>query len=267
MYEGGFALVGLATAALIVAATHERSPLARALGLPVLRWIGVRSYGIYLWHWPVMALTRPGIDVPLDGWALFGMQVAITIVLAELSYRFVEAPIRGGALGRLWRELRESMVSPEWRRGAGMAAAGMAGAAGVAAFAVFLTLAQAPEQPPSFALESVRLVNTGDEVGAEFEADRGTPVALTVGRAASGNEEAPGSVPRHPATADSSARLALAVREAGQLAEAEQAASLAALQSTFSRGLAPAAQKRARGPRAGHGDRGLGHAGGGARAR
>ena len=79
LYQGGFALVGVATAALIVAATHERSPLARGLGVPLLRWIGLRSYGIYLWHWPVMALTRPGVDVPLDGWALFAMQVAITL--------------------------------------------------------------------------------------------------------------------------------------------------------------------------------------------
>ena len=248
LYEGGFALVGVATAALIAAATHDRSPLARALGMPVLRWIGVRSYGIYLWHWPVMALTRPGVDVPLDGWALFGMQVAITVALADLSYRFVEAPIRGGALGGLWRGLREGMASPDWRRGAGMAAAGMAGAGGMAAFVVFLTLAQAPEQPPSFALESVRLVNTGDEVVTEAGIDGSEAIApgvdVTPGPVV---EPAPGAAPTQPPPVDASARLEVAVREARQLAEAEQAASLVVLRSTFSQGLAPPPHKRAEG--------------------
>ena len=68
LYQGGFALVGVATAALIVAATHKRSPLAQGLGTPVLRWVGVRSYGIYLWHWPVMVLTRPASTCRSTAW-------------------------------------------------------------------------------------------------------------------------------------------------------------------------------------------------------
>ena len=247
LYEGGFALVGIATAALIVAATHERSPLARALGTSVLRWVGVRSYSIYLWHWPVMALTRPGVDVPLDGWTLFGMQVAITVALAELSYRFVETPIREGAPGRLWQGLRESLRSPEWRRGATVATAGVAGAAGMAAFVVFLVLAQPPEQPPSFALERVRLVNVGEESSATGTAGA-TPAGsgVDVGSAPLREAEAGGGAAR-PAAVDSYARLAVAVHEAHRLVEAEQAASLAALQSTFSRGLAPAPRERPEG--------------------
>ena len=245
LYEGGFALVGVATAALIVGATHERSPLARALGAPVLRWIGVRSYGIYLWHWPVMALTRPGIDVPFDGWALFGTQVAVTVALAELSYRFVEAPIREGALGRLWQGLREGLVSPEWRRGAAVAFAGMAGAAGLAVFVVFLVLAQTPAQPPSFELESVRLVNVGGEAETVTSPGEGTLIAP-------GPDARPDPVvetaPAQPPAVDSQARLARAVHEARQIVEAEQAASLAALQTTFSRGLAPPAREGPAGP-------------------
>lgn len=237
LYEGGFALVGVATAALIVAATHERSPLARALGMPVLRWIGVRSYGIYLWHWPVMALTRPGIDVPLDGWALFGLQVAITVALAELSYRYVEAPVREGVLGRLWQGLRESLTSPEWRRGATVAVAGLTGTAGLSAFVVFLVLAQSPERPPSFALESVRLVNVGDRAGA----------ALVEPAADVAPDPIVGTAAR-PTTVDSHTRLAVAVQEARQQVEAEQAASLAALQTTFSRGLAPPPREHPAGP-------------------
>ena len=154
LYRGGFALTGVATAALIVAATHGRSPFARLLGIQPLPWLGLRSYGIYLWHWPVMALTRPGVDVPLDGLALFALQAALTLALAEASYRWVETPIRTGALGRLRQRLRAG--APLWRRGA-VALGGAATLAGAGALAFAVTVARAPEQPPYFALGSVRI--------------------------------------------------------------------------------------------------------------
>jgi hypothetical protein len=61
-----------------------------------LRWIGVRSYGIYLWHWPVFMLTRPQLDIRLDGWPLFLLRLLLVAALAELSFRFVETPFRRG---------------------------------------------------------------------------------------------------------------------------------------------------------------------------
>ncbi len=245
LYQGGFALVGVATAAVIVAATHARSPLAKGLGLPVLRWIGVRSYGIYLWHWPVMVLTRPGVDVPLDGVALFALQVVITLALAEGSYRWVEGPIRAGALGRLRQQLRQGWSAPRPQRGA---LASATGAAAVVAVAVFLTLARAPEEPAYFALGSVRLVNVSGEAEdapAGWEGRDALPEAMVSptpvrDHEAGGKEhaqvgEAPG---------DAEARLALADRETrGQPAADEQAASLAALMETFERW--PVTQERA----------------------
>ena len=57
-------------------------------------WLGVRSYGFYLWNWPVIALSRPGLDVPLQGTPLILLQLAVTLLLADLSYRFVEQPFR-----------------------------------------------------------------------------------------------------------------------------------------------------------------------------
>ena len=68
--------------------------LGEMLGTQPLRWLGERSYAIYLWHWPVCVLTRPGMDIPLTGWANAALRIAITIVLAELSYRLIETPIR-----------------------------------------------------------------------------------------------------------------------------------------------------------------------------
>jgi peptidoglycan/LPS O-acetylase OafA/YrhL/CubicO group peptidase (beta-lactamase class C family) len=106
LYRGGFALVALATATTIVAATHPRARLLpRTLGWRPLRWIGLRSYGIYLWHWPIFLLTLPYQDVPFDGLPLLALRLTIVIGLAELSYRFVELPIRHGALERAWRAL------------------------------------------------------------------------------------------------------------------------------------------------------------------
>ena len=154
LYHGGFALTGVATAALIVAATHGRSPFTRLLAMRPLPWLGLRSYAIYLWHWPVMALTRPNVDVPLDGAALFALQAALTLALAEVSYRWVERPIRTGALGRLRLRLRAG--APLWRKGA-VALAGAATLVGAGALAFTVTVARAPEQPDYFGLGSVRI--------------------------------------------------------------------------------------------------------------
>jgi peptidoglycan/LPS O-acetylase OafA/YrhL len=103
LYRGGFVLAALAAAAMIAAAGHPASRLGDALGVRPLRWIGQRSYGIYLWHWPVMALTRPGIDLTWSTWILIPAQVAVTFGLAALSFRYVEMPIRRRVA---WRNIR-----------------------------------------------------------------------------------------------------------------------------------------------------------------
>jgi peptidoglycan/LPS O-acetylase OafA/YrhL len=116
LYMGGFALVGLATTAMIMAVVHPYTLIgARLLGWSPLRWIGVRSYGIYLWHWPVFMVTRPELDVPFDGLSVLALRLAATVILADLSYRYVETPIRRGALGRAWMTLREAR-GPQHRR-------------------------------------------------------------------------------------------------------------------------------------------------------
>jgi hypothetical protein len=58
--------------------------------------LGKRSYSLYLWHWPVVAATRPGVDVALDGVSLLALRLALTALLAEASYRLVETPLRNG---------------------------------------------------------------------------------------------------------------------------------------------------------------------------
>lgn len=107
LYQGGMVILSLAAAAVVASAAHPASRFGRALGVRPLRWLGVRSYGIYLWHYPIIVLTTPANAQGFDFWRAV-LQVAATVALAELSWRFVESPVRKGALGRLWSELRLS---------------------------------------------------------------------------------------------------------------------------------------------------------------
>jgi hypothetical protein len=100
LYRGGFALVGALS--LMVIFVSEGWLGTHVLEWAPLRWLGVRSYGVYLWHWPVFMLTRPGVDVFLDGWVVFLARLLIVGLLADFSYRCVERPWRTGAPRLRW---------------------------------------------------------------------------------------------------------------------------------------------------------------------
>ena len=111
-YRPGLLLVSLATALLIASAVHPNARLAKLFGTAPLRWLGKRSYSVYIWYFPVFAVTRPGVDYDITIGTAFAIRLAATITLAELSYRFVEQPIRNGALGRLWTRLKDRVREP-----------------------------------------------------------------------------------------------------------------------------------------------------------
>ena len=87
---------------------HPATRLSAPLAWAPLVWVGVRSYSLYLWHWPIFMVTRPGLDVPLSGMALFVFRMALTFGAAELSFRYVETPLRKGAIGRWYDDVRSS---------------------------------------------------------------------------------------------------------------------------------------------------------------
>lgn len=109
LYQGGFALVGVATLVAIATVTHPRSRLGRyVLGSTVLVWIGRRSYGLYLYHWVIFQAYRQDtkqLGTPLGVVECVAL-VALSLILSELSYRFVETPIRKGQLSAAWRRWR-----------------------------------------------------------------------------------------------------------------------------------------------------------------
>ena len=118
VYLGGLQLVAVATALVIVGTTGPASFVSRLLGARPLVEVGRRSYSLYLWHWPVYVVTRPGIDLPWSSGPTLALRLAISAGLAELSYRFVEVPVRQGALGRAVRRVRANLRvgTPERRR-------------------------------------------------------------------------------------------------------------------------------------------------------
>jgi peptidoglycan/LPS O-acetylase OafA/YrhL len=148
IYQGGDLAASFCFAVLIAAVAHPRTLLGKAFGVAPLRWVGERSYGIYLWHWPIIALTRPGVDVSWTGAKLVAAQAALTVAAAALSYRFVEQPIR---TGRAQKWLAEFGA----RRRREIVAAGTA--ALVAAFAVlFVAPRAASGQPPGTGVDGIQ---------------------------------------------------------------------------------------------------------------
>jgi len=96
MFRGGLVVLSLATVLVVAAVATPASLLGRALGCGPLRWLGVRSYGIYLWHYPIIVLTAPS---PIGA----GMSVtralitaAACVAIAAVSWKFVEEPVRRG---------------------------------------------------------------------------------------------------------------------------------------------------------------------------
>lgn len=159
LYRGGFLLIDGASAVLIyVVSTPTR---VRALfSLAPLRLIGQRAYSLYLWHWPVFMLTRPRLDLPLDGQPLLLVRLALTIVLAELSYRYVEQPVRGGIIGRIWRAVSATSGAEQRWLKVGWYINGVLGIV-FSAVLVFTALdAPAPAPPVYFAVSAVHSVRS-----------------------------------------------------------------------------------------------------------
>lgn len=104
LYRGGFFLFACVAATLVWSVTSgEQTVVSRLLSLPVVRFFGTRAYGIYLWHWPVVVLTRPRLDLEAANWQILTIRLALPLVLAEVSFRLIEEPARTQALRKFFR--------------------------------------------------------------------------------------------------------------------------------------------------------------------
>ena len=102
-YRGGQFVGTILTVLMVYAVSGRKTWLSRFLSNPVLKWIGDRSYSIYLWHYPIILLISKGIKA---SWWITLIEIVLSVVLAELSYRFIETPIRHGIIGEYLNILR-----------------------------------------------------------------------------------------------------------------------------------------------------------------
>jgi len=104
-FRGGFTAVQLATLAVLAVAVYPAPTMtARVLSTAPLRWVGQRSYGIYLIHWPVIVFLSDAPGEQPENPIGVAVQVALVLGLAALSYRFVEQPVRTRGVRRSARD-------------------------------------------------------------------------------------------------------------------------------------------------------------------
>ena len=104
MYRWQLASVSVLSLVAIAVVVHPAATWSRALfGSRALVAIGKRSYGVYLWSWPISVLCGA-----FDGtWTKFIMAMSLTVVISEFSYTYIETPIRKGGLRRWFQQQRD----------------------------------------------------------------------------------------------------------------------------------------------------------------
>jgi peptidoglycan/LPS O-acetylase OafA/YrhL len=106
LYQLAFPLAGLFGCATIISIVHPASRFSPILSNKSFIWIGQRSYGIYLWHWVVFQVTRPGADLTGNLLALNIARVLVVLALADISLRAIEIPIRRGSVQNWFRGMK-----------------------------------------------------------------------------------------------------------------------------------------------------------------
>jgi peptidoglycan/LPS O-acetylase OafA/YrhL len=106
LYRLAFPIAAIAGCATIASVVHPASRFAPLMRSRTLLWIGERSYGMYLWHWVIFEVMRPGIDLTGSLLAINIARTLIVFALADLSLRYIERPIRRGELARWFRGIK-----------------------------------------------------------------------------------------------------------------------------------------------------------------
>jgi peptidoglycan/LPS O-acetylase OafA/YrhL len=162
LYEGGYGLVALAMVAVLFAAAQPcANPIARLLGLKPLVGLGLISYGVYLWHWPI-SLWLDEANTGLDGVALFAVRAVVTLTVSLASYKLLEMPIRTGRISF---------------RGSGRVVAALAAVVSVAVLLLVPALAfPSTRTAPTAAPRAADVVSAAAGYEAAPRCDGGTPL-------------------------------------------------------------------------------------------
>lgn len=110
LYRGGQAIASACTVLVILSLLDTDGVLSRILSTAPLKWISDRSYGIYLWHYPIILLISGGKKA---AWWVHALEILLTFLMSALSYRLVETPVRSGIIEKSISIIRSE---PETRR-------------------------------------------------------------------------------------------------------------------------------------------------------
>ena len=106
LYQIAFPLAGIFGCLVIISLVHPASRFAPIISTAPFRWVGQRSYGIYIWHWVIFQVTRPSVDLSGETWALYLARVLLVLALADISLRWVEIPFRQGQVQTWFRGMK-----------------------------------------------------------------------------------------------------------------------------------------------------------------
>lgn len=176
LYRGGLVICSILTAIVIAVIVHPISLLGKALGTKPLVWIGKRSYGMYLWHYPILLLmtdrnSTTGINI---WWCL--LELAIVFGISAFSYTFIENPIRHGALEDWVRNVRNGSVNVrDYLMGHILPAAGAAAVTLVAVVGCFAV----PPEAGIKGIEELQQAAANQDAAPQVETVTKAPVVKT----------------------------------------------------------------------------------------
>jgi peptidoglycan/LPS O-acetylase OafA/YrhL len=185
VYPAGLILAALGAAGLVAAAASNGVIAAMTSWRP-LRWVGIRSYGIYLWHWPVIALTAAVAGAESSSPWLWLMETGVTIAVASASWRFVESPILANGLRATCRHWGRSLIDAVTRQTGRLR---RSVPVAVAAIVIFATACYGMARPPVSAAPAgmLRQVAEGERVSS---ASQSAPSAVATPAPRSGSSHA-----------------------------------------------------------------------------
>lgn len=169
MYRGGILLASILTMVIIAVIVHPSNILGKVFSAKPLVWIGLRSYGIYLWHYPLLLLMNPRSNINGTPWWMYPIELAIICACAAFSYKFVEDPIRHGAIGAFITRVRAGEVNPIERLRTRTVPAAVSGVITIACVGGLLFV------PDTTALEGADLLKDESAQIAGIPAQEGNP--------------------------------------------------------------------------------------------